>query len=244
LINQQKVGECALCPDLAAGPTLIDSPPAESFIGAMSADQPSWLGQPHAVPVQMDMEAQQQQQQQQQQHQTAQPSTAYRRCVKITFFCINMGFMVMESAAGVLGIGSAQGISDSSTVIVGLYMFLFAVILGLYEVIQVWPVNAVDTFYKKNFGFLYRMAGKCIFLVFMAVLCFGLVTPNTSNASSTNSISTGTTTTPLPANLNIQTQAQQLAVGTGVLVSLWGIIQYIVWWKLPWFFDEKTQYRP
>ena len=139
------------------------------------------------APVQVDTEAQQQQQQQQQQ--TQQPSTAYRRCVKITFFCINEGFMIMEAAAGVLGIGSAQGISDSSTVIVGLYMFLFAVILGLYEVIQVWPVTAVDTFYKKNFGFLYKMAGKCGFLVFMAVLCFGLVTPNTSNSTSTSSSS-------------------------------------------------------
>ena len=141
----------------------------------------------------------------------------------------------MMSAAGFLGIQSAQSISDSSTIIVGLYMFLFAVIMGLYEILQIYPCTGVDTFYKKNFGFLYGVTGKCAFLIFMAVLCFGLVTPTSAQSTTT----TGST----PQSLNIQNQAQQLAVATGILVGLWGIIQYVVYWKFPHLFDEKTKFQ-
>jgi hypothetical protein len=110
----------------------------------------------------------------------------------------------------------------------------------LYEILQIYPCTGVDTFYKKNFGFLYGMAGKCGFIVFMALLCFGLVTPNEANTTSTST----TTDISNAKGLNIQTQAQQLAVATGVLVGLWGIIQYICYWKLPQFFDQKEKFRP
>ena len=146
----------------------------------------------------------------------------------------------MQSAAGFLGIQSATGISDSSTIIVGIYMFVFAVILGLYEILQIYPCSAVDLFYKKNFGFLYGMAGKCGFIVFMALLCFGLVTPNEANTTSTST----TTDISQAKGLNIQSQAQQLAVATGVIVGIWGIIQYTCYWKLPHFFDQKEKFRP
>ena len=206
-------------------------------------EQPSWLntgGESSAQPMEQGTLQQPQQippQQQQQQQQTH--STTTRRCIKMTFFVLNLGFMVMMSAAGFLGIQSAQSISDSSTIIVGLYMFLFAVIMGLYEILQIYPCTGVDTFYKKNFGFLYGVTGKCAFLIFMAVLCFGLVTPNTAQSTTT----TGSSTPATPQGLNIQNQAQQLAVATGILVGLWGIIQYAVYWKFPQLFDEKTKFQ-
>ena len=199
-------------------------------------EQPSWLNVVGESPSQTMEQGTIQQPQQippQQQQQTH--STTARRCIKMTFFVINLGFMIMMSAAGFLGIQSAQSISDSSTIIVGLYMFLFAVIMGLYEILQIYPCTGVDTFYKKNFGFLYGVTGKCAFLIFMAVLCFGLVTPTSAQSTTT----TGST----PQSLNIQNQAQQLAVATGILVGLWGIIQYVVYWKFPHLFDEKTKFQ-
>ena len=193
-------------------------------------EQPSWLNVVgESQPMEQGTPQQTPPQQQQQTH-----STTSRRFIKMFFFVMNLGFMIMMSAAGFLGIQSAQSISDSSTIIVGLYMFLFAVIMGLYEILQIYPCTGVDTFYKKNFGFLYGVTGKCAFLIFMAVLCFGLVTPNSSNSTTTGST---------PQGLNVQNQAQQLAVATGILVGLWGIIQYAVYWKFPQLFDEKTKFQ-
>jgi hypothetical protein len=147
----------------------------------------------------------------------------------VVFTVINIGFMVMMSAAGALGIKSASGISDSSSVIVGLYMCLFAAILAVFEIIQIYPHPVIDTIYKKNFGFLYGMVGKCGFLIFMAILCFGLVTPTTPTKTFSNDDAAKKSAT---LQIQTQTQAQQLAISTGALVGAWGIIQFVVSWKV------------
>ena len=109
-----------------------------------------------------------------------QPSNSAPKCkgfVKAIFLIINLGLMVMMSATGVLGIKNSSSISDTSVVIVGLYMILFAAVLAIYEIIQIYPCSLIDLVYKKNFGFLYGLMGKSGFTIFMAVLSFGITNP-------------------------------------------------------------------
>jgi hypothetical protein len=54
---------------------------------------------------------------------------------------------------------------DAGSLFIGLYMFLFAVILFMYEFTCVKPVPVIDTFYAKNFGFLYGPIGKGLYLL-------------------------------------------------------------------------------
>ena len=108
---------------------------------------------------------------------TVAASPKYKGVVKLIFLTVNMGLMVMMSATGVLGIMGSSSVADVSTVIVGLYMILFAGILAIFELIQIYPCSAVDFVYKKNFGFLYGLMGKSGFTIFMAVLSFGITNP-------------------------------------------------------------------
>jgi hypothetical protein len=85
--------------------------------------------------------------------------------------------MIMMSATGALGIKNSSSITDSSTIIVGLYMILFSGMLATFEIIQIYPCSLIDILYKKNFGFLYGLMGKSGFTVFMAVLSFGIPDP-------------------------------------------------------------------
>jgi hypothetical protein len=97
--------------------------------------------------------------------------------VKAIFLIINLGLMIMMSATGALGIKNSSSITDSSTIIVGLYMILFSGMLATFEIIQIYPCSLIDILYKKNFGFLYGLMGKSGFTVFMAVLSFGIPDP-------------------------------------------------------------------
>lgn len=97
--------------------------------------------------------------------------------VKAIFLIINLGLMIMMSATGALGIRNSSSITDSSTIIVGLYMILFSGMLATFEIIQIYPCSLIDLLYKKNFGFLYGLMGKSGFTVFMAVLSFGIPDP-------------------------------------------------------------------
>ena len=48
-------------------------------------------------------------------------------------------------------------------------MILFAAIIFLYELIQIRPCGYIDEVWKKNFGFLYGVGGKCCFIIFMGI---------------------------------------------------------------------------
>lgn len=54
------------------------------------------------------------------------------------------------------------------------YMILFAVLLFLYELMWWSPLVTLNDNMRKNFGFLYGLRGKGLYLIFVAFLCFGL----------------------------------------------------------------------
>lgn len=66
--------------------------------------------------------------------------------------------------------------SDTDAIFVALYVFLFAVMLFVFEAMSFLskPIAYVDAVYRANFGFMYKPATKAVFLVFVGFLQFGL----------------------------------------------------------------------
>lgn len=85
--------------------------------------------------------------------------------VKTALFMGNIGFMVFLAAVGALGMGEARSINDTGLIFVGLYIIIFAGLVFFYELAQVLHWERLDLFMKMNFGFLYGVNGKGIFIL-------------------------------------------------------------------------------
>ena len=71
----------------------------------------------------------------------------------------NFGFPTFLAACGALALKETG--EDPQVAFMGIYVFIFATVLFLFEALQVLPFPSLDFMYKKNFGFLY---GNSIFL--------------------------------------------------------------------------------
>lgn len=89
---------------------------------------------------------------------------------------LNMGLAAMMTALGVLTIIEVHktGIGDLSEPFLAFYMILFAALLFLYELMWWSPMKKLNKDMRKNFGFMYGLRGKGLYLIFVAFLCFGL----------------------------------------------------------------------
>jgi hypothetical protein len=63
---------------------------------------------------------------------------------------------------------------DLSEPFLAAYMVLFAALLFIYELMWWSPVPKLNKDMRKNFGFMYGLRGKGLYLIFVAFLCFGL----------------------------------------------------------------------
>lgn len=125
--------------------------------------------------------------------------TGKRSWYLILLSLLNMGLAVMMAALGVLTIievhkGGVQEAEtddaaggnanqknnraynkyDLSEPFLAFYMILFAVLLFCYELMWWSPLQALNDNMRKNFGFMYGLQGKGLYLIFVAFLCFGL----------------------------------------------------------------------
>ena len=87
---------------------------------------------------------------------------------------------------------------------------MFAAILFLFETIQIRPCDLPQKIYKRNFGFLYGIKGKAIFMIFIAFLNFGLSSP------------------------------RALALATGIVLIFLGAVQILIHLKWPEYMEEPT----
>jgi hypothetical protein len=90
---------------------------------------------------------------------------------------VGMGLAGMMSALGVLTlieINKAGVGGDFSEPFLATYMIMFALLLFLYELMWWTPMPSVNKAMRKNFGFLYGLRGKGLYLIFVACLCLGL----------------------------------------------------------------------
>lgn len=76
------------------------------------------------------------------------------------------------AASGIMGVAKNTGFS--ADIFVALYMFLFAVLLFTYECMWWKSVDGIVRPLRKNFGFLFGIKGKAVFIIFVAFLNFGL----------------------------------------------------------------------
>jgi len=126
-----------------------------------------------------------------QQQQRDPPAKRFMKCFVIF---IDIFLSTLVAATGALGIGSSTSIGDANTIFVGLYLIFFSGILFFYECMQMCKCSAIDNIIKRNCGFLYGPFGKGCYLVFIAILTFGISDP------------------------------KDLALGAGVVTILWGIL--------------------
>lgn len=97
-------------------------------------------------------------------------------CVLCLLSLMNMGLAAMMTALGVLTIIQVHrtGLGDLSEPFLAAYMVLFAALLFIYELMWWSPVPKLNKDMRKNFGFMYGLRGKGLYLIFVAFLCFGL----------------------------------------------------------------------
>ena len=91
---------------------------------------------------------------------------------------LDMGLAAMMAALGVLTIiqvhKSGFNAGDLSEPFLATYMILFSLLLFMYELMWWTPLPGVNKAMRKNFGFLYGLRGKGLYLIFVACLCLGL----------------------------------------------------------------------
>jgi len=119
----------------------------------------------------------------------------------------------------IVSVSYVKSVDDTAIVFVGIYMIIFAGILLCFECLQLCCqcgcCKVIDTFWKKNFGFLYGVIGKSVFTAFIAVLAFG-----------------------------VDNQAQSLAMASGCIGCIWPFIQTILFFQYPDSFDKPTKFVP
>lgn len=68
-----------------------------------------------------------------------------------------------------------QGLGeDFSEPFLASYMILFAALLFIYELMWWTPMPGINKSMRKNFGFMYGLRGKGLYLIFAGCLCLGL----------------------------------------------------------------------
>mmetsp|Transcript_7603 Transcript_7603/g.9947 ORF Transcript_7603/g.9947 Transcript_7603/m.9947 type:complete len:203 (-) Transcript_7603:263-871(-) len=94
---------------------------------------------------------------------------------------INMGLSAAMGSLGVLTcINTTASIDDLTDMMLGVYMTIFACILFIYELCWWQPIPAINRSFRKNFGFMYGLNSKGLYLIFIAFLCLGLTDENNS----------------------------------------------------------------
>lgn len=103
--------------------------------------------------------------------------------------------------------GTITGVDKSGKIFVAVYMFFFASLLFVFESVQIRSIESLDHVFKRNFGFMYNVMGKALYIIFIAFLSFGLGDPIT------------------------------LSFITGLLLAAFGVAELALYLKFPEIFD-------
>lgn len=98
------------------------------------------------------------------------------KCVQILLSLMNITVCALMTYLGVEGIISMNfgvNFDQFSWFFVTIYMFVFAGILLMYEIVWWTKLKSVNRSLRKNFGFMYGIRGKGLFLIFVAFLTVG-----------------------------------------------------------------------
>jgi len=92
-----------------------------------------------------------------------------------------MGIAAMMGALGIMAIiqYNPKRVDDLTQIFLSVYMTIFATLLFSYELIFWTSIPKLNVMYRKNFGFLYGLKGKGLFLIFIAFLTLGMLDDET-----------------------------------------------------------------
>lgn len=94
--------------------------------------------------------------------------------VGVAFRCFHLGLTVFMTATAALALAADTDIKDTDAIFVAFYIFVFAVILFVFEASQFTQISFLDLAFRQNFGFLFKPLSKAIFIIFIGFLFFGL----------------------------------------------------------------------
>ena len=130
--------------------------------------------------------------------------------VRQTLKAITMVLCVLMFATACVGIQKVNGVNTAGKIFVATYMLFFAVLLFLFEAIQLRNIEWLDHMFQRNFGFLYSVMGKALFVIFIAFLSFGLGDP------------------------------QGLTMATGLSLACFGAAKVALFLKYPELFEDEA----
>jgi hypothetical protein len=81
---------------------------------------------------------------------------------------------------GILTLIGFNTANDLAEAFLSVYMVIFALILFCYELMYWQAISFINRGFRKNFGFMYGLKGKGLYLIFIAFLCLGLRDDDTS----------------------------------------------------------------
>ena len=124
-----------------------------------------------------------------------------------------MGIIALMYATGITGFGHIDRVSAGdvlSELFVCLYLMIFATLFLLNEVsVMVPSCTSLDLVLRRNVGFFYGVRGKAGFIIFCAFLSLG-----------------------------VMSSAGGLALATGIVMCVDGIILLLSWLKYPDLVDS------
>lgn len=89
----------------------------------------------------------------------------YKEIVFWSLKILTLLLCILMTITAVVGFTYVNGINETGQVMVAFYMIVFALILAIFEIIQIRPIESLDAIYRRNFGFLYGTKGKSFFII-------------------------------------------------------------------------------
>lgn len=61
--------------------------------------------------------------------------------------------------------GMINGVDSVGKVFIAIYMLFFSILLFMFELVEIRPIESVDYLLRRNFGFLYGAMGKSFYII-------------------------------------------------------------------------------
>ena len=97
-------------------------------------------------------------------------SKAWHRVISLFL----IGLCAAMCALGVFALKRNLQINNFAEWFIAGYMIIFAVLLFTYELLWWCTVPSLNRLIRKNFGFMYKVRGKALYLIFVSCLCIGI----------------------------------------------------------------------
>jgi hypothetical protein len=91
--------------------------------------------------------------------------TKYKEIVFWALKVITLLLCTLMTITASVGFTYVNGINETGQVLVAFYLIVFALILAIFEIIEIRPIESLDAIYRRNFGFLYGTKGKSFFII-------------------------------------------------------------------------------